>query len=149
LKTENLPQEGKDYLKLKAQLTEERTRGLRRLKETDTELNRYRKDALRPKAESLAAEHGVDIEDLLKLPDEDSMIVHAYKHRNPDKIKAPEVPQETKTQPEPVVETKNDRPSVAAGEVRGGNFRTIEDRFSKGEVSLDEYSAARKAEGIF
>jgi hypothetical protein len=68
------------------------------------ELGQYKKEALKPVAEKLAAENGVDVEELLKLPDRNAMIVHAYENRNPEKIVKKEAKQDATVPAEPEVE---------------------------------------------
>ncbi len=116
---EGLPEDAKEakdkYLKKMAVLTESETKGWKGLKSTVEELDRYRKEALRPKAQAYADEYGVDVEELMKLSDEDSMIVYAVKNRNPENIKNRESVQEQKVTTPPPTETKNERPSGNTG----------------------------------
>jgi len=90
LKTEGLPKEAKDYLKLKATLTEERIRGKSELDSLKTRLATYETDNKNTLVERLAERTGMKREMLSKLP---------LEHLKSLDADIPEQKKEAKTEP--------------------------------------------------
>ncbi len=91
---EGIPEDAKDAFtkwgKETMAYSVEKQRFQKELKQRDSELKGYRGAELKETATKLAAEHGVDVEELLLIPDVRDMKLYAFEHRNPEKVEKPE-----------------------------------------------------------